>query len=197
MSMTTGSSLIRGSAALFGIKTKLQFGKLTLTALVSQQNSESKTVNSTGGVQTTPFSVKADEYDANRHFFLAQYFYDNYDQFASKLPYVSSGINITRIEVWVTNKSGNYNESRNFVGFMDMAENKRMANEYWRPNNDRDVPANADNDMLTILKEQFPDARNIDRVTQVLEPLSAYGISGGRDYERWRAPDCSTPPSIL
>lgn len=182
--MTTGSSLIRGSAALFGIKTKLQFGKLTLTALVSQQNSESKTVNSTGGVQTTPFSVKADEYDANRHFFLAQYFYDNYDQFASKLPYVSSGINITRIEVWVTNKSGNYNESRNFVGFMDMAENKRMANEYWRPNNDRDVPANADNDMLTILKEQFPDARNIDRVTQVLEPLSAYGISGGRDYEK-------------
>ena len=184
VSMTTGSSLIRGSAALFGIKTKLQFGKLTLTALVSQQNSESKTVNSTGGVQTTPFSVKADEYDANRHFFLAQYFYDNYDQFASKLPYVSSGINITRIEVWVTNKSGNYNESRNFVGFMDMAENKRMANEYWRPNNDRDVPANADNDMLTILKEQFPDARNIDRVTQVLEPLSAYGISGGRDYEK-------------
>ncbi|MDE6198407.1 MAG: cell surface protein SprA, partial [Muribaculaceae bacterium] len=43
VSLTTGSSLIRGSTALFGLKTKLQFGKLTATALVSQQNSESKT----------------------------------------------------------------------------------------------------------------------------------------------------------
>ena len=45
VSMTTGSSLIRGSAALFGIKTKLQFGKLTATALISQQNSQTQTVN--------------------------------------------------------------------------------------------------------------------------------------------------------
>lgn len=184
VSMTTGSSLIRGSAALFGVKTKLQFGKLTLTALLSQQNSESKTVNSTGGVQTTPFSVKADEYDANRHFFLAQYFYDHYDEFASKLPYVSSGINITRIEVWVTNKSGNYNESRNFVGFMDIGENNRLANDYWQPDHGMTVPANGNNKLLDIIKNEYPGARNIDQVTQVLEPLQAYGITGGRDYEK-------------
>lgn len=53
VSMTTGSSLIRGSTALFGIKTQLQFGKLTATALVSQQNSQSQSVNTRGGVQTT------------------------------------------------------------------------------------------------------------------------------------------------
>ena len=40
--MTTGSSLIRGGTALFGAKAKLQFGKLTLTGLISQQNSESQ-----------------------------------------------------------------------------------------------------------------------------------------------------------
>ena len=57
VSMTTGSSLIRGSTALFGIKSKLQFGKLTATALVSQQNSESKTVNTQGGAQTTQFTA--------------------------------------------------------------------------------------------------------------------------------------------
>ena len=85
VSMTTGSSLIRGGTALFGFKTKLQFGKLTLTGLLSQQNSESKTVSTSGGVQTTQFSIKADNYDANRHFFLAQYFYDNYDSFEAKL----------------------------------------------------------------------------------------------------------------
>ena len=87
VSMTTGSSLIRGSTALFGIKSKLQFGKLTATALVSQQNSESKTVNTQGGAQTTQFSVNADEYDQNRHYFLAHYFRDNYDRFAARLPY--------------------------------------------------------------------------------------------------------------
>ncbi len=107
VSMTTGSSLIRGSTALFGVKAKLQFGKLTATALMSQQNSESKTVNTRGGAQTTEFTVNADQYDQNRHYFLAHFFRDNYDRFASRLPYVSSGVNITRIEVWVTNKSGN------------------------------------------------------------------------------------------
>ena len=60
VSMTTGSSLIKGSASLFGFKTKLQFGKLTATALVSQQNSQSQTVNTKGGVQTTAFRVGAD-----------------------------------------------------------------------------------------------------------------------------------------
>ncbi|MDE6468271.1 MAG: cell surface protein SprA, partial [Muribaculaceae bacterium] len=127
VSMTTGSSLIRGSTALFGIKSKLQFGKLTATALVSQQNSESRTVNTRGGAQTTEFTVNADEYDQNRHYFLAHFFRDNYDRFASRLPYVSSGVKITRIEVWVTNKTGKYEQSRNFVGWMGLGEISPLA----------------------------------------------------------------------
>lgn len=184
VSMTTGSSLIRGGTALFGAKAKLQFGKLTITGLISQQNSESQTVTSQGGAQTTKFSVKADNYDANRHFFLSQYFYENYDQFASKLPHVSSGINITRIEVWVTNKQGNYNESRNFVGFMDLGEDSRLANDFWLPNSSVPVPSNQSNNLLSVIKEQYPGARNINQVTQVLEPLQAFGIKGGQDYEK-------------
>lgn len=184
VSMTTGSSLIRGGTALFGLKTKLQFGKLTLTGLISQQNSESKTVNTQGGVQTTPFTIKADDYDANRHFFLSQYFYDHYDEFASKLPHVSSGINITRIEVWVTNKSGKYDESRNFVGFMDLGESSRLASDYWQPDPSYIVPCNQSNNLLSVIKGEYPDARNINQVTQALEPLTAYGIEGGEDYEK-------------
>ena len=184
VSMTTGSSLIRGSTALFGVKTQLQFGKLTATALVSQQNSESKTVNTKGGAQTTDFSVNADQYDQNRHFFLSQYFYENYDKFAARLPYVSSGINITRIEVWVTNKSGRYDQARNVVAFTDLGESTRRANSYWTPNATVPVPSNNSNDLLSVIKEQYPDARNINQVTQVLAPLSAYGIEGGKDYEK-------------
>ncbi len=184
VSMTTGSSLIRGSTALFGVKAKLQFGKFTVTGLVSQQNSESKTVNTKGGVQTTKFTVNADEYDQNRHYFLAQYFRDNYDDFASKLPFVSSGVNITRIEVWVTNKSGKYEQSRNLVAFQDLGENRVLSSSYWTPNPALPNPANASNSLLSVIKNDYPGARNINSVTQALEPLQPYGIIGGTAYEK-------------
>ena len=66
-------------------------------------------------MQTKPFEIKVDEYDENRHFFLGHYFYDNYDKFMESLPTVTSGIEISKIEVWVTNKRGNYDQSRNIV----------------------------------------------------------------------------------
>ncbi len=184
VSLTTGSSLIRGSTALFGFKTKLQFGKLTATALVSQQNSESKTVNTKGGAQTTPFTISIDNYDQNRHFFLAHYFRDNYDRFASKVPFVTSGINITRVEVWITNKSNRYEQSRNLVAFMDLGEDSHLGTDYWIPSGSGQVPSNNSNNLLSTLKTEYPDARNINTVTQVLAPLAAHGIEGGRDYEK-------------
>lgn len=184
VSMTTGSTLIRGSAALFGIKTQLQFGKLTATALVSQQNSESRSVSTRGGSQTTDFTVRADEYDANRHFFLAHYFRDHYDDFCARLPLVTSGIQITRIEVWITNKQSNYGESRNLVAFADAGESEHLTSDHWIGYNNPPVPSNNSNDLFSTIKTDYPDARNINTVTQALEPLSRYGIIGGRDYEK-------------
>ncbi|MBQ3959552.1 MAG: cell surface protein SprA, partial [Muribaculaceae bacterium] len=184
VSMTTGSSLIRGSAALFGIKTKLQFGKLTATALVSQQNSESQTVNTKGGAQTTPFYIQADAYDQNKHFFLGHFFRDNYDNWCSKLPLVSSGIEINRIEVWITNKRSNFSEARNLVAFMDVGESQHILNNHWVGDPTQDNPSNTSNNELTEIKEQYPEARYISQVSTALEPLQAYGIEGGRDYEK-------------
>ncbi|MDE5921402.1 MAG: cell surface protein SprA, partial [Paramuribaculum sp.] len=184
VSMTTGSSLIRGSTALFGIKSTLQFGRLTATALVSQQNSETRSINTRGGVQTTAFTLKADEYDANRHYFLAQYFRDHYDEFASRLPYVGGGINITRIEVWITNKGNNYGQSRNLTAFMDLAETTRLASDHWRVNTAVTVPSNMANNLLQTIKNDYPTARFISSVSQALAPLGAFGIQGGTDYEK-------------
>ena len=184
VSMTTGSSLIRGSASLFGLKTKLQFGRLTATALLSQQNSESQTVSTKGGSQATKFYVTADNYDQNRNFFLSHYFRDNYDRWCSKLPLVSSGINITRIEVWVTNKRGNFNESRNIMAFMDVGENKNIANSHWVPDATADNPSNSSNNELEEIKTNYPGARNIAQASSALKPLEAYGIEGGKDYEK-------------
>lgn len=185
VSMTTGSSLIRGGSALFGIKAKMQFGKLTATALVSQQNSETQTVSSSGGSQKTAFSISADSYDANRHFFLSQFFRDNYDAWCSKLPLVSSGISVTKIEVWVTNKKGNFDSSRNLVSFQDIGEgdNSHILNHHWTGTGAGN-PSNTSNNLLTEIREQYPNARYIDQVSTALAPLEAYGVVGGRDYEK-------------
>ena len=184
VSMTTGSSLILGSTALFGIKSTLQFGRLTATALVSQQNSETRSINTRGGVQTTAFSLNADEYDANRHYFLAQYFRDHYDEFASRLPYVGGGINITRIEVWITNKGNNYSQSRNLTAFMDLAETTRLASDHWTVSPSATVPSNTANNLLQTIKNDYPTARFISSVSQALAPLGVFGIQGGTDYEK-------------
>ena len=186
VSMTTGSSLIHGSAALFGIKTKLQFGKLTATALVSQQNSESQNVSTKGGSQTTDFEISADKYDQNRNFFLSHYFRDNYDRWCSTLPLVSTGIHINRIEVWVTNKRSNYNESRNILAFMDIGEGDdiNINNPHWI-GRVGSKPDNESNTLYNEIKDNYPDARIISKASVALSPLAQeYGFEGGKDYEK-------------
>ena len=120
VSLNLNSSLIRGSQSLFGIKADLKFGRLSVQALISQQNSQSQSVNSEGGAQTTKFEVSTLNYDENRHFFLSYYFRENYENAMRQLPYIASGITINRIEVWITNKRGNYDNSRNLVAFVDL-----------------------------------------------------------------------------
>ena len=97
---------------------------------------------------------------------------------------MTSGINITRIEVWVTNKKGNYGESRNLVAFMDIGENKRLANEHWATDPTFNYPTNSSNNLIEEVKRDYPEAREITQVATALQPLAAYGIEGGRDYEK-------------
>ena len=106
VTMDLPSSLIRGSKALFGIKTNMKFGKLKIQALVSQQNSEAQTVSSKGGAQMTKFDISGDSYDENRHFFLSHFFRDHYEKAMQSAPYIASGVQINKIEVWITNKRG-------------------------------------------------------------------------------------------
>ncbi len=129
VAFTTPSTLMTGAQSLFGIKTKLQFGKLTVTAVLANQRSQKQSVNSAGGAAVTNFSFKADDYDENRHFLLAQYFHDNFNTAMSKLPIVTSQVQILRIEVWVTNRNGVDTGSRQIVGLMDLGETKPYNNK--------------------------------------------------------------------
>ncbi len=84
VSLPLTGSLITGSQSLFGLKTEMQFGKLTMTSIFSQQKGETSTIEVQGGAQVQDFSVNADDYDANKHFFLSDYFRDDYEQSPSE-----------------------------------------------------------------------------------------------------------------
>lgn len=178
VSMPLNGSLITGSSALFGIKTELQFGKLKIAAVASQQESQSQTISSKGGAQTTSFDVKIDQYDENRHFFLGHYFRDSYNNSMSKLPFISSGIIINRVEVWITNKRGKFDEARNLIGFMDLGEPKRINNPIWTSNNQ--TPSNTANSLYSTIVN-IPNVRDIQQSNAV---LSNFGLVGGEDYEK-------------
>jgi cell surface protein SprA len=184
VSMQLNSSLISGSTALFGLRTDLQFGKLSVSAIASQQESETQTVSSKGGAQTTKFEVSIDDYDENRHFFIGHHFRNNYETAMSRLPFISSGITINRIEVWITNKRANYDEARNIVAFMDLGESERIDNPHWLPNSSGTNPFNDANTLYQQIKN-LDGVRDIKRTNAVLsDNFSAFGINGGEDYEK-------------
>src|SRR6202012_3690788 len=124
VSFPLNTTLITGTQALFGIKTKLKFGKLNVTSIFSQQRSQSKTITITNGSQQGNFTFAATDYEANRHYFLSQYFRDNYNKALANIPIISSNVNVTRVEVWVTNRTNNTTGSRDVLAFMDLGENK-------------------------------------------------------------------------
>ena len=124
VSMPLTTSLITGTQALFGIKTKLKFGRLDVTSIFSQQRSQAKTITITNGAQQGSFSLTPVDYEANKHYFLAQYFRDNYNKALANIPIISSNITITKIEVWTTNRSSVTTDSRDVLAFLDLGENK-------------------------------------------------------------------------
>ncbi|WP_082084332.1 cell surface protein SprA [Flavobacterium sp. 316] len=126
VSFPLSNSLIRGSQSLFGVKAQLQFGKTTVTGVFSEQKSQTKTVTSQGGGTLQDFELFALEYDSDRHYFLSQYFRNQYDKSLETYPYINSRIQITRIEVWVTNKQNRINSTennlRNLIALQDLGE---------------------------------------------------------------------------
>ncbi len=122
VSMPLNSSLISGAQSLFGVKTQLQFGKTTITGIFSEQKSQTRTVVSQGGGTLEEFEFFGLDYDENRHFFLAQYFRNKYDEALQNYPFINSQVQVTRIEVWVTNRTSQTDNVRNVVAFQDLGE---------------------------------------------------------------------------
>ena len=188
VSLPLNGTLITGSQSLFGFKTQLQFGRTTITGILSQQKSTTSEVEVTGGAQTTEFDIYADDYEANKHFFLSHYFKESYNTSLENLPFVNSPINITKVEVWVTNKTGETTDSRNIISFLDLGETgNNLQNIDFTTTNGGSYPDNdAANDMYQKLLSQYPGIRNVNQVNNELSTPSNLAINfiGGQDFEK-------------
>ena len=191
VSMPLSGSLISGAQSLFGFKTQLKLGKTTIDAVIAEQRSQSNTLNTSSGGSMNEFSFFPLDYESNKHFFLSHFFKLNYDKFLRNYPYINSPVNITRIEVWITNRSSETDDVRNLVAFQDLGENfpeftsvDDFANDFFIGN----INQNPDNSLnkfdpknigQNFLNDQI---RNISTITT---GFSNYGnlIKEGTDYE--------------
>lgn len=179
VSLPLPTRLISGSQTLFGFKTKLQFGRLTWTSIISQQKSKKESITVKNGSQVQPFEIKSDQYDENRHYFLAQYFRDQYDYALSSLPIIKSVINITRLEVWVTNRNGTTQNVRDVVALADIGE-KNPYHYAADPAAD-EHPSNSSNGLYGALVTS-PNSRFINNTVNDLQ--SSFGLLQGPDFEK-------------
>ncbi|MFN7332168.1 MAG: cell surface protein SprA, partial [Flavobacterium sp.] len=145
VSMPLNNTLIRGAQSLFGVRAQLQFGRTTVTGVFSEQKSQTRTVTSQGGGTIQNFELFAQEYDNDRHFFLSQYFKNRYDFALRNYPFIDSRVQITRIEVWVTNRQNRINTTnnnqRNVIALQDLGESRLTDTYSNTPLNDNQVVA--------------------------------------------------------
>ena len=188
VSFPSNISLVPGVSSLFGLRTDVQFGKLKIQSVISQKKSASSSVSSKGGSQTTNFEFSATNYEENRHFFLSHFFRERYDKNMESLPTISSGINIKRVEIWVTNKSGKTENNRNLIALADLGETNHIHNtSLWSPT-DIKVPSNRSNNEYDRLVNDYPDARDISLATNILDGIGGGDMfHGSIDYEKLQA----------
>ena len=122
VSMPLSGSLVSGAQSLFGFKSELKFGNTKVTTVLSEQRSQSQTVLAKGSGSYEEFEISPIDYDENRHFFLSQYFRNKYELTLKTMPYLNTQVNITRIEVWITNRTNQTQNVRNILALQDLAE---------------------------------------------------------------------------
>ncbi len=179
VSMPSVGSLITGSQTLFGVKAKLQFGRLMITSVAAKQNGKKSEIESSGGAQLSKFEIAGDAYEQNKHFFLAHYFRDQYNTALEHLPFVNSGVNINRVEVWVSNTNTSTTDIRSLVAFADLAEdikhvpkNQQLVGGGYLIDTAGVLPFNSQNNLYGLIQKDT-NVRAVSRTVTALGFISA------------------------
>ncbi len=183
VSLPLNNTLIQGAQNLFGIKAKMQFGKLDVTTIATTQRGKTASINlggagGQGSGQGRPFEIIASNYDENRHFFLGHFFRDNYTRWIGNPPQITSGVNITRVEVYILNRNNDTQTLRSVVGLMDLAEGDRVYKEnIVGPLKNGYPNANQANELFNIVS-------GFSRTGDIDTQLAGRGLENGTDYEK-------------
>ena len=179
-SFASKGTLIPGAQQLFGVKTQMQFGKLWLSTVFASQRSQRQSAGFNGGSSSTPFEIKADDYEENRHFLLAQHFRRDYNKAMKNLPVINSQVQLLRLEVWVTNRNGATTNARDVVGLMDLGEDKPYQQPPVIIPSGALLPSNATNNLYSKIISN-PASRN---PAQIVNFLNGIGLQPVRDFEK-------------
>ena len=183
ISFPLNSQLIQGSQNLFGVRADLQFGKLWVSAVAANQRGKSDELVIQNNAQNKEIEFRADNYEDNRHYFLAQYFRNNYELALQNLPNVNSGIKISNVvDVYVTNRNNTTDGTRNIIALMDLGENTPydIGNSFvYMPGNTRTLPDNNSNNIYSSVLMNNA-VRNVEMANGILE---GYGLQKVAGYE--------------
>jgi len=189
VSLPLNNSLITGAQNLFGIKGQFQFGKLFATTIATTQRGKQSTLtingSTDGAAQGKPFEIVGSNYDENRHFFLGQFFRDNFEKWMGTLPQITSGVNIVRVEVYLLNRQNDTQTLRDVVGLMDLGESdKAYRKNYYVTVVPDGSPTDNDNNNLYDLVSGLPSLAS-DGIDQQLQGLfGGQPYISGTDYEK-------------
>lgn len=179
VSWTSKGTLIPSAQSLFGIKTQLQFGKVFVTGVLASQKAQRQSLALQGGAATSTFEKKLDDYEENRHFLLGDYFRYNYNKAMQNLPVVNSQVQILRMEVWVTNRTGATTETRDVVGFADLGEGV-PSNKNFIGSGPGTLPSNGANNLYSTLL----NLPNIRSPVMINANLTGQRLNPVEDYEK-------------
>jgi cell surface protein SprA len=186
VSLPLNNSLVQGGQNLFGVKTQMQFGRLSVTSVAAQLRGTADEVTVQNGAQSRNFEIKASQYEANRHFFLSHYFRERYDAVLRNLPTVQSGVEVRRLEVYITNDNRTTETLRNVVALQDLGEPKRLYRQPFVKSTRVNSPAsNNANALYERLPTTLSASRDVQQIDNVLQ--TSNGLAKTIDYERVRA----------
>lgn len=100
--MDSHNPLIDTGQDLFGIRGDFLYGPLSLQIVASRQYSEERKIVVQGGRQMRQEEYRGSGYDFAQHFFLSEFFAEQYSTALKDIPMVRSDVYVERIEVWVT-----------------------------------------------------------------------------------------------
>lgn len=179
LAFTPQNSLMGGARSLFGLRATLQRGRWGLDFFATQERALRGQTMPNQPIQSQQhFNLRASDYDEGRHFFLSDYFRSRYDELMAQRPQPSTGIQILRIELWVTNKRAKYDDARHILALADLGEPSNLHSRHIQPTSiSLSVPDNRANS----LEQSLPGLSSAEGLQTAVGHLPT-ALRSGLDY---------------